>query len=909
MHFLCIKWGNKYSPEYVNNLYKMVQQNYSKRFKFICYTDEPEGIEKSIKIRPIPNVDPLHPKYWFGQENFCWDRAKFLVLNSHHWLKTKGPFCYLDLDVIIQNNIDEIDELSKSPHMFYSNWEDPRVLKDRRFSDIRGSLYNSSVMLWCTDQGEKIYNDVMKHKDTVFKTFFKGTDNYYPYREHDVVGDNYWTFLPDDWVYSYNRGRTYPDDVTQHLYRENSKFCIFEDSIGGKNKNNLKPHELRDYNLLIHWHGKTEFERLWLPKFPDNFFDKNKHTDRIDTLIENANEYDPFVKQIEARHKSTIDEFSNDLISMHKKFLADFPTDPLLLSGDESLYWNKDADGIYEFYEDRFVYKMHKVVFNILEEKFKKDNPKIKSDWEQYNNSFNNIKNWSKFDSMSDDTLEKNYMDANIVNGIRSMIEENDLVSLADKMIEYFPELDLLFEGTVSQIKEAFPEIEKEISDLTFIRQIKPEHRNTIKEIYDTGDMISMHKKFLADFPEDTLLINGSQSLYWNKNVDGIYNFYKERYIARQHAVVSAEQVVHGPVRYFWNITNYQCFALYRRLWHKNVLPKLKDEFMNNVKLYGMQRLFWDASNEDTQQLYKRYYIDNLKELFYKQDYEAVFERLYNIIPKNDLLNILKQDKTSDDDTLVKYFQMHGEQYSDMYKGLYEDGSPEGALIQLSSSRNDTDDEYNDIFVTGHEHTLSSIKKIFDRYGVSWVTLMCEISDPTKALWFEDICKYFRKKNVTVHVQTYDKSYLKPEWVDDIEYIDHPQLSENMPVIRKTIASDIPVDLETLKIFKKKDEVRRPKPKAKKAEPVWCDARKSGYFYISSDGGAYPCAWTARDVLENRVLPYHPIDYTYNSKYNNLIHFTVGEVIYNNDFENISESLKRNPLNICNKKCGGCHAS
>ena len=121
---------------------------------------------------------------------------------------------------------------------------------------------------------------------------------------------------------------------------------------------------------------------------------------------------------------------------------------------------------------------------------------------------------------------------------------------------------------------------------------------------------------------------------------------------------------------------------------------------MENVKRYGLQRLFWDADNSDTQKLYKRYYIDNLKELFYKQDYEAVFERLYNIMPKDELLNILKQDNISDDDTLVKYFQMHGEQYSDMYRGLYEDGSPDGALIQLSSTTNDTDDPYNDIFLT-----------------------------------------------------------------------------------------------------------------------------------------------------------------------------------------------------------------
>ena len=77
MHFLCIRWGNRIQSDYVNNLYKMVQQNYSKRHKFICYTDDPEGIDKNIKIRSIPTVDTLHPDTWFGKENYCWDRASF----------------------------------------------------------------------------------------------------------------------------------------------------------------------------------------------------------------------------------------------------------------------------------------------------------------------------------------------------------------------------------------------------------------------------------------------------------------------------------------------------------------------------------------------------------------------------------------------------------------------------------------------------------------------------------------------------------------------------------------------------------------------------------------------------------------------------------------------------------------
>ena len=90
---------------------------------------------------------------------------------------------------------------------------------------------------------------------------------------------------------------------------------------------------------------------------------------------------------------------------------------------------------------------------------------------------------------------------------------------------------------------------------------------------------------------------------------------------------------------------------------------------------------------------------------------------------------------------------------------------------------------------------------------------------------------------------------MKPTWIDEVEYVDQPQQTEHIPVVQETIASDIPVNLETLKMFKKEDEVRRPKPKSKKSEPVWCDARKSGYFYVSADSSAYPCAYIARDFF------------------------------------------------------------
>ena len=53
MNFVCIKWGDKYTPDYVNNLFRMVQKNYTKPFTFTCYTDDTEGLE--CDTHPIPD--------------------------------------------------------------------------------------------------------------------------------------------------------------------------------------------------------------------------------------------------------------------------------------------------------------------------------------------------------------------------------------------------------------------------------------------------------------------------------------------------------------------------------------------------------------------------------------------------------------------------------------------------------------------------------------------------------------------------------------------------------------------------------------------------------------------------------------------------------------------------------------
>ena len=48
INVVCMKWGTMYGPEYVNNLYHMVKRNLTPPFRFVCFTDNGEGIWLSL---------------------------------------------------------------------------------------------------------------------------------------------------------------------------------------------------------------------------------------------------------------------------------------------------------------------------------------------------------------------------------------------------------------------------------------------------------------------------------------------------------------------------------------------------------------------------------------------------------------------------------------------------------------------------------------------------------------------------------------------------------------------------------------------------------------------------------------------------------------------------------------------
>lgn len=104
VNVLCIKWGTKYGPEYVNRLRSMVARNLSRPHRFVCLTDDRSGIDPGIEVHDLPAIGI--PDF---DQRVPWTKG-------HGWLKVtsfadplydlSGPTLFIDLDVVIVDSID-----------------------------------------------------------------------------------------------------------------------------------------------------------------------------------------------------------------------------------------------------------------------------------------------------------------------------------------------------------------------------------------------------------------------------------------------------------------------------------------------------------------------------------------------------------------------------------------------------------------------------------------------------------------------------------------------------------------------------------------------------------------------------------------------------------------------------------
>ena len=97
-HIICMKWGKKYGPEYVNRLYAMVRRHLSGDFRFVCLTDDASGIRSEVECKPIP------PLVAPGIPERGWTK---LVTFSADLYGLRGTALFLDVDVVVTGSLDD----------------------------------------------------------------------------------------------------------------------------------------------------------------------------------------------------------------------------------------------------------------------------------------------------------------------------------------------------------------------------------------------------------------------------------------------------------------------------------------------------------------------------------------------------------------------------------------------------------------------------------------------------------------------------------------------------------------------------------------------------------------------------------------------------------------------------------
>ena len=146
VNVVCLKWGQLYGPDYVNKLYRGVARNLTIPFRFVCFTDDADGVETPVECMPLPPIElPA------GYENSAFRK---IALFAPEVADLSGPTLFMDLDVVIVDTIDCFFEL-QGPFYIIHNWIERRKTIFRP----RPRIGNSSVFRFTIGEQAHVLED------------------------------------------------------------------------------------------------------------------------------------------------------------------------------------------------------------------------------------------------------------------------------------------------------------------------------------------------------------------------------------------------------------------------------------------------------------------------------------------------------------------------------------------------------------------------------------------------------------------------------------------------------------------------------------------------------------------------------------------------------------------------------
>lgn len=119
---LCMKWGTLYSAAYVNVLYRACRANMTGDFRFVCMTDDKDGIEAPVECYDIPEMELTDFQWYKGG----WPKLNAFAADLYG---LTGQALFIDLDTIICGPLDDLFAQGKDIWVLDTskNWQDPNA--------------------------------------------------------------------------------------------------------------------------------------------------------------------------------------------------------------------------------------------------------------------------------------------------------------------------------------------------------------------------------------------------------------------------------------------------------------------------------------------------------------------------------------------------------------------------------------------------------------------------------------------------------------------------------------------------------------------------------------------------------------------------------------------------------------
>lgn len=240
---LCFKWGKGYPCKYTNILFRALSDIMQSPFRFVCLTDDVDGLADGIETMPIPD---------FAMDRKDWQKGMWPKLTGFapDLFAPGTPIIMMDVDVVVLRDLTPLFDHLRTNGGLHIIREIPDTLP-RMFPKLfpKTLLSNSSVVGFRAGEQTHLY-ETSCHKTYGALKKFRNDQNYIHHHADDrqswPIGwmqsfkkDLAWHFpvnllravpRPDDAYIVIFHGVPNPEDMTKGAFKRwgsNEKFGFF----------------------------------------------------------------------------------------------------------------------------------------------------------------------------------------------------------------------------------------------------------------------------------------------------------------------------------------------------------------------------------------------------------------------------------------------------------------------------------------------------------------------------------------------------------------------------------------------------------------------------------------------------------------------------------------------------------